>query len=43
MMPTMEEGDILSHEPMGIVVDKRTAVSNLDIGDREMAKQVLVP
>ena len=34
MMPTMEKGDILGHEPMGIVVEKGSAVTNLNVGDR---------
>ena len=33
-MPTMEKGDILGHEPMGIVVDVGSAVKNLKKGDR---------
>jgi threonine dehydrogenase-like Zn-dependent dehydrogenase len=34
MMPTMEEGDILGHEPMGIVVETGKEVSRLKKGDR---------
>jgi threonine dehydrogenase-like Zn-dependent dehydrogenase len=34
MMPTMEEGDILGHEPMGEVVEIGMAVSKLKVGDR---------
>ena len=34
MMPTMEEGDILGHEPMGEVVETGMAVSKLKVGDR---------
>lgn len=33
-MPTMEKGDILGHEPMGIVVEVGSAISNLKVGDR---------
>ena len=34
MMPTMEEGDILGHEPMGEVVEVGSAVQKLKVGDR---------
>ena len=34
MMPTMEKGDILGHEPMGVVVETGKAVKNLKKGDR---------
>jgi threonine dehydrogenase-like Zn-dependent dehydrogenase len=34
MMPTMEEGDILGHEPMGIVVETGSEVTRLKKGDR---------
>ena len=34
MMPTMEEGDILGHEPMGEVVELGSGVKNLKKGDR---------
>ncbi|MDP9034477.1 MAG: glutathione-dependent formaldehyde dehydrogenase [Myxococcota bacterium] len=33
-MPTMESGDILGHEPMGIVVEVGAAVTKLKKGDR---------
>jgi threonine dehydrogenase-like Zn-dependent dehydrogenase len=33
-MPTMEEGDILGHEPMGEVVEVGSNVKKLNIGDR---------
>ncbi len=33
-MPTMESGDILGHEPMGIVIETGSAVKNLQKGDR---------
>lgn len=33
-MPTMEKGDILGHEPMGIVEEVGSAVRNLKRGDR---------
>jgi threonine dehydrogenase-like Zn-dependent dehydrogenase len=34
MMPTMQKGDILGHEPMGVVVETGSAVKNLRRGDR---------
>lgn len=34
MVPTMREGDILGHEPMGIVVEVGKAITNLKKGDR---------
>lgn len=34
MMPTMEKGDILGHEPMGIVEEVGSEVGNLRVGDR---------
>ena len=33
-MPTMEDGDILGHEPMGEVVEVGSAVKRLKVGDR---------
>jgi threonine dehydrogenase-like Zn-dependent dehydrogenase len=33
-MPTMEKGDILGHEPMGIVVEVGSEIRNLKKGDR---------
>ncbi len=33
-MPTMEKGDILGHENMGVVVAKGSEVNNLNVGDR---------
>jgi threonine dehydrogenase-like Zn-dependent dehydrogenase len=33
-MPTMKEGDIVGHEPMGIVVETGSAVKKLKKGDR---------
>lgn len=34
MVPTMKEGDVIGHEPMGIVVETGSAVTNLKKGDR---------
>jgi len=34
VMPTMQEGDVLGHEPMGEVVDVGRGVTNLKKGDR---------
>ena len=34
LMPTMEEGNILGHEPMGEVVEVGSEVNKLKIGDR---------
>src|ERR1700716_3003832 len=34
LMPTMEDGDVLGHEPMGEVVELGSAIQNLKIGDR---------
>src|SRR3954463_15044057 len=34
MAPFMEKGDILGHEPMGIVQEVGSAVKNLTVGDR---------
>lgn len=34
MTPVMEKGDILGHEPMGIVQEVGSAVTNLKVGDR---------
>ena len=33
-VPTMEKGDVLGHEPMGIVVEVGSEVRNLRVGDR---------
>src|SRR5882724_4192553 len=33
-VPTMEEGDVLGHEPMGEVVAVGSDVRNLQVGDR---------
>lgn len=34
LMPTMERGDVLGHEPMGVVEEVGSAVSNIKPGDR---------
>ena len=34
LMPTMKQGDVLGHEPMGEVVEVGSAVTNLQRGDR---------
>ncbi|MFL6448945.1 MAG: zinc-dependent alcohol dehydrogenase [Bryobacteraceae bacterium] len=33
-MPTMEKGDVLGHEPMGVVVERGSEVTRLNVGDR---------
>jgi len=40
-MPTMEDGDILGHEPMGIVVEVGSAVKKLKKGDRVVVPFVI--
>ncbi len=40
-MPTMEDGDILGHEPMGIVVEVGSAVTRLKKGDRVVVPFVI--
>lgn len=40
-MPTMEAGDILGHEPMGVVVEVGKAVTRLAVGDRVVVPFVL--
>ncbi len=40
-MPTMESGDILGHEPMGIVVETGSAVTRLKKGDRVVVPFVI--
>ena len=40
-MPTMEDGDILGHEPMGVVVEVGSAVRNLKAGDRVVVPFVI--
>lgn len=39
--PTMEDGDILGHEPMGIVVETGSAVTKLKKGDRVVVPFVI--
>ncbi len=40
-MPTMEDGDILGHEPMGVVVEVGSAVTKLKKGDRVVVPFVI--
>ncbi|CAN5925707.1 zinc-dependent alcohol dehydrogenase [soil metagenome] len=40
-MPTMEAGDILGHEPMGVVVEVGSAVKNRKKGDRVVVPFVI--
>lgn len=40
-MPTMESGDILGHEPMGVVVEVGSAVTRLKMGDRVVVPFVI--
>ena len=37
-MPTMEAGDVIGHEPMGIVVETGRDVKNLKVGDLVMVR-----
>lgn len=39
--PTMEEGDVLGHEPMGVVVEVGSAVKRLKKGDRVVVPFVI--
>src|SRR3954447_23409022 len=39
--PTMEDGDILGHEPMGVVVEVGSAVTKLRKGDRVVVPFVI--
>ena len=41
--PTMEDGDILGHEPMGIVMEVGSAVTKLKKGDRVCSTKVDAP
>jgi threonine dehydrogenase-like Zn-dependent dehydrogenase len=40
-MPTMESGDILGHEPMGVVVEVGSAIKKLKKGDRVVVPFVI--
>lgn len=39
--PTMEAGDIMGHEPMGVVVEVGSAVTKLKVGDRVVVPFVI--
>jgi len=39
--PTMEAGDVLGHEPMGVVVEVGSAVTKLKVGDRVVVPFVI--
>lgn len=41
LMPSMEEGDIIGHEPMGIVVEVGSAVTKFKKGDRVVVPFVI--
>jgi threonine dehydrogenase-like Zn-dependent dehydrogenase len=41
IMPTMEPGDVIGHEPMGIVVAKGANVKKFEIGDRVVVPFVI--
>lgn len=41
LMPSMEEGDIIGHEPMGIVVETGSAVTKFKKGDRVVVPFVI--
>ncbi len=41
LMPTMEEGDIIGHEPMGVVVEVGRDVKKFQIGDRVVVPFVI--
>ncbi len=41
IVPTMEKGDILGHEPMGEIVEVGKEVSNLKVGDRVVVPFVI--
>ena len=41
LMPTMEEGDIIGHEPMGVVVETGSAVKKFKKGDRVVVPFVI--
>lgn len=41
LMPTMEAGDIIGHEPMGTVIEKGSAVTKFQVGDRVVVPFVI--
>jgi threonine dehydrogenase-like Zn-dependent dehydrogenase len=41
VIPTMEKGDIIGHEPVGVVVDKGPQVKGFQIGDRVVVSSVI--
>ena len=41
LMPTMEEGDVIGHEPMGIVVELGAEVKKFSKGDRVVVPFVI--
>ncbi|MES2980903.1 MAG: zinc-dependent alcohol dehydrogenase [Verrucomicrobiota bacterium] len=41
LMPSMQDGDIIGHEPMGIVVEVGSAVKKFQVGDRVVVPFVI--
>lgn len=41
VIPSMEKGDIIGHEPVGVVVDKGPGVKNFRIGDRVAVSSII--